>query len=325
MAADDPSCLYCSEDVLNQWYAEVKDYLNFVPGTWSFVRCACCGSALISPLPAPAELAGFYPAVYSFKHETGSTWRRLVSSIEYCLFYRFIYGAQAVIATRRMNRDAGTRVLDIGCGPGLRLLEFQKRGLAPVGLDFKPENTDYVARDLHIPAVCADAAEVATVFAAESFDLVTAFYLVEHVTDVSQLLSSCYRVLRPGGRLAIAVPFIDSVQARWFGSRWVNVIEAPRHISLPSREGMRIALERAGFERVEVRPDAVFAIAGTIALSLVPGGSSGNRHGWLGWKRVAAGLLTLCALPLALIEGHVLKRPGLGIVLAEKPGEVRHQ
>jgi SAM-dependent methyltransferase len=43
-------------------------------------------------------------------------------------------------------------------------------------------------------------------FASESFDVVTAFDLIEHVERDDQLIAEAYRVLRPGGVVLIAVP-----------------------------------------------------------------------------------------------------------------------
>jgi SAM-dependent methyltransferase len=43
-------------------------------------------------------------------------------------------------------------------------------------------------------------------FASESFDIVTAFDLIEHVERDDELIAEAYRVLRPGGVVLIAVP-----------------------------------------------------------------------------------------------------------------------
>jgi SAM-dependent methyltransferase len=43
-------------------------------------------------------------------------------------------------------------------------------------------------------------------FASESFDIVTAFDLIEHVERDDELIAEAYRVLRPGGVALIAVP-----------------------------------------------------------------------------------------------------------------------
>src|SRR5262249_8513726 len=174
-----------------------------------------------------------------------------------------------------------------------------------------------------IPVACAGVEGLAQHFAVASFDLVTAFYVIEHVVDVQAVLRSCFDLLRPGGWLVAAVPLVDSFQARTFGRRWMNVKEAPRPVSLPTHEGMHLACSRVGFDRVTIRPDAVLTCAGIIGLSVVPGAATTSVYGGgrlralasrlLGW--VIAGL----AAPLVLVENYVVRRPAHGIVFAHKP------
>lgn len=55
-------------------------------------------------------------------------------------------------------------------------------------MDFQPEAVDYLRQQLGIPAVCADAAQAAKHFPPASFDVITAFYVLEHVPDVQAVL-----------------------------------------------------------------------------------------------------------------------------------------
>lgn len=103
----------------------------------------------------------------------------------------------------------GCRWLDLGCGhqllPGWRAKQERELTARPsclVGLD--PEFAA-VARHQTIPSrACGDAG--ALPFRDESFDLVTANMVVEHLKDPSLQFAEIARVLRPGGRFLFHTP-----------------------------------------------------------------------------------------------------------------------
>ena len=147
---------------------------------------------MLAPFPRVGDIAGFYPPVYTFglEHGTQSALRRWLSRIEYACFYQRQYEAQVRRALKAIGRKNGNglRLLDVGCGRGLRLLAFQRHGFDVYGMDFQEEAVSYVREQLKIPAVCSDADQLTGCFEAESFDLITSFYVLEHVPDVAALV-----------------------------------------------------------------------------------------------------------------------------------------
>ena len=95
------------------------------------------------------------------------------------------------------------RLLDLGCGTGM-FISDQSRDKMVFGLDFSSEALAFTNIRGVSNLVCADSQ--AMPFASESFDVVTAFDLIEHVERDDLLIAEAYRVLRPGGVALIAVP-----------------------------------------------------------------------------------------------------------------------
>jgi SAM-dependent methyltransferase len=323
-----PPCLYCGGEAYSRLFAGVHDRLGYVPGTWEYWRCGGCGSAMLAPFPRLEDLPAFYPPVYGFVPEMGqeSTLKRTLAGLEYRFFFKPQYAAQV----RRILRGAPglpprPRLLDVGCGRGLRLLAFRDRGCDVHGLDFQPEVVDYVQKHFGIPVACAGVENLDRHFAPASFDLVTAFYVVEHVVDVAEVLRTCFRLLRPGGWFVAAVPMVDSVQARVFRSHWMNVTEAPRHVSLPSHRGLHEVCARVGYDRVSIQPDSTLTCAGIIGLSVFPQAATTAVYGGSRARAVAnrllGGLVALTAVPWVLAENYLIRRPAHGMVFAHKPGE----
>ena len=97
---------------------------------------------------------------------------------------------------------SGTRVLDVGTGPGFVALAAASRGASVVAAD---QSTAMVAiaRAAGVDAVVASVE--ALPYDDASFDAVTAGYLLNHLPRPEAGVASLARVLRPGGRLALTV------------------------------------------------------------------------------------------------------------------------
>jgi SAM-dependent methyltransferase len=80
----------------------------------------------------------------------------------------------------------------------------------------------------------------------ESFDVITMWNSLEHVHAPLDVLREANRLLVPGGKLLVAVPNIDSLPFRWFGSAWYG-LDLPRHLTHFAPWTLQPMLEQAGF------------------------------------------------------------------------------
>jgi demethylmenaquinone methyltransferase / 2-methoxy-6-polyprenyl-1,4-benzoquinol methylase len=161
----------------------------------------------------------------------------------------------------------GSVVLDLACGTGDLCRMLAARGLRPVGIDLS-------AGMLRVhrspaPLVLGDAARLP--FADESVDAATCGFALRNFADLPTVASELFRVLRPGGRIAlleVGEPSSRPLRAGqqvWLG-RAVPVLGAvlsdadayrylPRSVAyLPGPVGLRRLLREAGFSTVNIRP-----------------------------------------------------------------------
>lgn len=94
------------------------------------------------------------------------------------------------------------RMLDIGCGPDK--LPF------PNVVGFDCENADVVG----------DANKLSSYFEPESFDLLSATHVLEHMADPEACLRDWLTLLKHGGHLAVLVPDIGAYERFTYPSRF---------------------------------------------------------------------------------------------------------
>lgn len=111
-------------------------------------------------------------------------------------FSRYAYAARMA---------SGKRVLDLGCGTGYGTAELAKTAAAATGVDVAQEAVAYAAE--HYPGITfVRASATATGLDDASFDLITAFEVIEHLQDWRGLLAEAKRLLAPGGTFLVSTP-----------------------------------------------------------------------------------------------------------------------
>ncbi len=131
------------------------------------------------------------------------------------------------------------RILDVGCGTGANLKMLAAYGKAE-GVDISPQAVDF-CHERGLNSVKLGAIEQLP-YESDSFELVTALDVIEHLDDDIAGLREMRRVLRRDGRILVFVPafmFLWGVQD--------DVSNHRRRYTLPS---LLKAVEEAGF-RVE--------------------------------------------------------------------------
>ncbi len=198
------------------------------------VVCVTCGTGRLDPLPSEAELRGFYPPQYY--GDLGSKFRAPIEAL-----VQWVGVRHAAFLASGLPR--GGRVLDVGCGRGVILGALSDRGLEAHGFEVSEAATRGV--DTRAKVCVAPRLEDAH-YPDAYFDGVIIWHVLEHVLDPRATLETIRRVLRPGGRLVVAVPNFGSPQARWAGPAWFH-LDLPRHLHHFPLPALRRLLGRSGF------------------------------------------------------------------------------
>jgi 2-polyprenyl-3-methyl-5-hydroxy-6-metoxy-1,4-benzoquinol methylase len=217
-----------------------RDRLHHVPGEFTLVECLNCQFLFLSPRPDAVDIARFYPDDYdSFRPSLRNERSRLRR------FERLIGLRRRASAVLRY-RSSG-HLLDVGCGTGdfLEVMQgypgWQVRGLEPHVGAARRAREDY---GISVDAAWLDNAK----YAAETFDAVTMWDVLEHVPSPRDALRKTFDLLKPDGIVVIGVPNLDSFDAHLFGPTWAG-LDVPRHFSVFSPRHLARCFLDAGFEK----------------------------------------------------------------------------
>jgi SAM-dependent methyltransferase len=213
------NCNVCG-DRLMPLFNEVCDPLT--NEIFAIMRCGRCG--LGHTIPTPDDLGRYYATQY-YGNRHGFTAR-------YCSRRRLGF------VRDELGDGTGKRLLDIGCGDGAFLMEARQVGWEVMGTELNP----VMARELGLDV----RADIALVADKGAFDCITMWHTLEHMRDIPSMLKKISGLLKPEGRLIVAVPDCGGLQARLFGPKWLH-LDVPRHLYHFDSGSLHYCLGSAGF------------------------------------------------------------------------------
>lgn len=159
--------------------------------------------------------------------------------------------------------DAGSRLLDVACGPGFVSAAAAGRGAEPIGLDVAPGMVERAhARCPGLTFVEGDALQLP--FPGGSFDAVTMNFGILHLSEPETAMAEARRVLVPEGRFAFtawvaegnaAAEIVDAAVAAH--ALPVDLPEGPGFFRFADTDECRSALAEGGFDVGSFRTETV--------------------------------------------------------------------
>jgi len=147
-------------------------------------------------------------------------------------------------------RPARGRLLDIGTAAGAFLKAATDDGWNVTGIEPNAWLANWGRNEYGVTIHVGSIDEVALPPA--SFDVVTLWDVIEHTPDPLHVLRRAHGLLKPGGLLVVNYPDVGSWVARAMGRKWPFLSSV--HLYYFTRSTIRAALDRAGYETIDIRP-----------------------------------------------------------------------
>lgn len=225
---DSPRCRLCGSSTSRRY--ELAPY--------SLLVCSRCGLGQLDPLPDAAELERLYSSSAYFENQEGAGYADYERhAAEFALTFR-------AKMSRLLRYGPVHDLLEIGCGPGYFLATATRAGVTRVvGVDRNPWAIEQARRAGH----AAYLGSIDVISPSDRFDAVAMLDLIEHIAEPMPFLEQVRQRLRPGGRLLIMTPNIESLLARISGPRWVS-FKIPEHLHYFTHRSLERLLHANGFE-----------------------------------------------------------------------------
>lgn len=210
---------------------------------YRLLRCCECGMGLVSPRRDPDDLAALYI--------DDSYWRS--QSPKTHGYHDYRADEPLYLATFRKRLDFALRhgprqgrALDVGCAAGFCMQALRERGFEAYGVEVSETIGSHAVDHFGFDTVHFGTLDTAP-WPEGSFDLITMWDVVEHVSDPRSLLARARTLLKPDGLLVLETQNIDSAFARLLGPRWHHYKHA-EHIYHFTPGTVRRLLADSGFE-----------------------------------------------------------------------------
>jgi len=217
--------------------------LRYDLSPYRVVQCSACALSYLSPRLNEAAMLRFYGDESYFEDgDVGYTgYLQQEQSLRYS-FRRFL---------RHLHRKglAGGALLEVGCGYGFLLDEARPYFDYRVGIDLSGAVTRAAERADRVYQGDLDRLPVE-----QRFDCILLVSVIEHVHNPVDYLRALRERLRPGGKVVVATPNVDSIFRRLLGARWPAFQVVPEHVSFYNGPTLSALMTKAGLHGVRSLP-----------------------------------------------------------------------
>jgi 2-polyprenyl-3-methyl-5-hydroxy-6-metoxy-1,4-benzoquinol methylase/Zn ribbon nucleic-acid-binding protein len=200
-------------------FLTVKDHM-ITKESFNILECSACGFHFTNPRPSLLNIGHYYKSEDYVSHSSSK--KGFINSI-YNLIRNYTI-KQKVNLLKSLSKK--TEILDIGAGTGHFLNACKTNGFSVLGLEPDEDAVNFAKNNFQL-----DLKPLATLYELESNskDFISMWHVLEHVYNLKQDFTEIVRVLKDDGFLIIAVPNMESYDAKIYKENWA-AYDVPRHL-----------------------------------------------------------------------------------------------
>jgi 2-polyprenyl-3-methyl-5-hydroxy-6-metoxy-1,4-benzoquinol methylase len=212
----------------------------FIKQGFDFVRCKNCDLVYVNPRLLESATLAYYGDAPD--QQSMMDWLNVLTNPANQAWQIPYFQEAADILSKLI--PANGKVLDIGCSIGLFMDIAKKSGFQCLGLEPEPKSREYaLSRGLDVrPDLFKEAG-----FPRASFDAITMFGVLEHLSKPREMLADIWDVLKPGGIVMVIVPNMYSFANGTLHSL-ARTFTGRNHLSYFAWDTLSDLFKRSGYE-----------------------------------------------------------------------------
>lgn len=237
-------CPVCGSDDIH-FVLSAKDY-TVSNRSFEIFACNNCSLRFTQDVPDAADIGDYYKSENYISHTNTSKGfiNKLYQSVRSKTMKQ-----KAAIIINQTGKQKGA-LLDIGCGVGTFLQTMQQTGWDVTGLE---PDADARKNALELYGINAKPADELFSLPENSFDAITMWHVLEHVHALHEYIEQIKKLLKPGGKIIIAVPNYTSKDAQTYRQYWA-AYDVPRHLYHFSPKAMQALMRLHDLKVVQMLP-----------------------------------------------------------------------
>ena len=231
------ACPLCSSENINEELT-TRDYLESQE-KFSLWRCTNCSFLFTQAVPDEENIGRYYASEDYVSHS--DTQEGFINKA-----YHTVREMMLSKKWRLLKKlGNGKKVLDVGCGTGYFLNFLKQKSFDIHGVEVDEGARSIAQKNFGIHINTPDYLFSDKID--KDFDYITMWHVLEHIHDLKNNLLRFHELLRPTGKLIIAVPNHESFEAKYYMENWAG-FDVPRHLWHFSPDTLERAAEESGFK-----------------------------------------------------------------------------
>ena len=213
-------CPICNkEDISNLLHT--KDY-SLTGEDFKIIQCANCTLEYTDPAPSKEDIAPYYhfPSYISHTDTKEGLVNQLYHKVRNHTLTQKTNWVQSLFTGHKGH------ILEVGAGTGAFAHSMSKKGWKVTALEPDESSRKKALENYNIHLLPI---EKLYNLESASFEVITLWHVLEHVHDLNEYMKTFQRLLKPNGRLIIAVPNYTSYDAGYYKKYWA-AYDVPRHL-----------------------------------------------------------------------------------------------
>lgn len=233
-------CPWCGSDKaqINLWLRD--EFLT--KEDFHICECLNCGLLYTMPRPSKDKIGAYYNSEEYYSHQENKKG-----------FIPKVYEAVKKTNLKHKYKLATSgltvgKVLDIGCGVGDFLHTAEMHGWECTGVEPSEDAKVIAQKRMHGRIISSEDLEN---IPEGYYDLITMWHVLEHVDDLKWQIEQLRRLVKPKGRIVIALPNYKSYDGQYYKELWA-AYDVPRHLNHFSKTTLTKIFKASGLELVKM-------------------------------------------------------------------------